>query len=73
MRPDATAWDIPPVTTGTRPRSRFTTVKTWYGHATRSYWAMVPWPAGEHGAVLLEAATEKALAAQIIRIRKQTR
>ncbi|GGV33731.1 hypothetical protein GCM10010182_66870 [Actinomadura cremea] len=73
MRPDETVWDLPPVTTGPPRRRPLTTVKTWYGHATGHFWAMVPWPAGEHGAVLVEAATEHALTAQINRIREQIR
>lgn len=73
MRPDVTAWDLPPVTTGPAPPRPITTVKTWYGQCTGHFWAMVPWPASEHGAVLVEAATEPALTAAINHIREQLR
>ncbi|MFV2180137.1 hypothetical protein, partial [Actinomadura sp. LOL_011] len=63
----------PPVTTSRPQRRPITTVKTWYGQATRSFWALVPWPSGEHGALLVEAATEPALTSQINRIREQLR
>ena len=74
MKADVTAWDLPPVTPRPPRRRPLTTVRTWYGHATRSYWAMVPWPHDtENGARLVEAATQHALTAEIDRIREQIR
>lgn len=35
---------------------RYAGVVTWYGRATRRWWALVPWPAARHGALLAEAA-----------------
>ncbi|WP_067453277.1 hypothetical protein [Actinomadura macra] len=47
-------------------------VRHWLGRATLRHWALVPWPWGEHGYRLIEAATEAALAEEVRQLMKDT-
>lgn len=68
VAPTRHAW---PQATAPRPTDGYSSplvrVLCWHGHATGTWWAMVPCRRSPHGARLIEAGTEEALAREIAR------